>query len=570
MKHDKIKNRVKTFIGQLLETVKNSPGESILVGMFLIITTLVIEDVEFFDGEYQLLYPLFFTFTFLLNRRFPSGAWRWVYRLSPLAAIPFLWVSVDQWVESTAYFIAVAICPFAVFCGRLRRGNESFVADALHYVKNALFAGMLSGAAFGLLAAIYFSLKYIFPGLPLGDEDKAVSYFAAFSFVAMLPLTFLTFDRRQKDEYRPVAFFDTLANYVLAPALLAYTAILYAYFLKILVTWSLPKGGIAYMVFGFTLVAVAVKAYRLLVARRLYDWFFDRFSLISLPALAMFWIGTCYRIGQYGLTEERFYLVVSGAVMTFVVLAFLAPRVGHYLYATLLAIGLFAVFTFIPAISADSIALRSQTRHFETAAARLGMLGPDGKLTGRKAPPADSLDVRDYENLYSAFEYLSNHSADSVLTARYGYPSAYEFSEEMMPDNIRYGRFDDDDAVARNGNIRRRSAPLDLRGFSWMHDVEYGHGQKGYSYVTENNSLRLYGPDTTLLFEVAFEEVLARQLAKTGLTDSATIAEVEARADEFLLYDHDALRLTFSSVSLNRDSVLTIGDISVGWLLERE
>lgn len=49
----------------------------------------------------------------------------------------------------------------------------------------------------------------------------------------------------------------------------------------------------AYLVFGFTMTALAVKALGRLLEKRIYDWFFDRFSLVSLPVLTLFWIGVC-------------------------------------------------------------------------------------------------------------------------------------------------------------------------------------------------------------------------------------------------------------------------------------
>ena len=167
-----------------------------------------------------------------------------------------------------------------------------------------------------------------------------------------MPIVFLTFVRLQPDTYTPRPFLDTLANYVITPALLIYTLILYLYFLTILVQGSLPRGGIAYLVFIFTLIAVGVKAYQPLLGKRLYDWFFNHFQWISLPALIMFWIGTGYRIHQYGYTQARIYLLLCGVIMTLTVLMFFSKKWGRYLYATLFAILLLAGFTYLPGITA--------------------------------------------------------------------------------------------------------------------------------------------------------------------------------------------------------------------------
>lgn len=48
-----------------------------------------------------------------------------------------------------------------------------------------------------------------------------------------------------------------------------------------------------------------VKALGRLLEKRIYDWFFDRFSLVSAPVLVLFWIGVVRRLGDHGLTEPR-------------------------------------------------------------------------------------------------------------------------------------------------------------------------------------------------------------------------------------------------------------------------
>ena len=115
---------------------------------------------------------------------------------------------------------------------------------------------------------------------------------------------------------------------------------------KILVTWSLPEGGVAYLVFGFTLFALAEKALQFLMRKRLYDWFFDRFSLISLPTQLLFWVGAIRRTSEYGLTSPRIYLLVCGGLMTLCVVLFLFRRAGRYMYVCLTAFAVFAAFAY--------------------------------------------------------------------------------------------------------------------------------------------------------------------------------------------------------------------------------
>ena len=106
------------------------------------------------------------------------------------------------------------------------------------------------------------------------------------------------FNERRERSWLPFKskLFDVLLNYVLSPALLIYAVILYLYFIKIAVLWSLPKGAVASIVVSFTAAAFILKGCQVFLTRRYYDWFYDHASLAVFPALVMFWIGTLYRI----------------------------------------------------------------------------------------------------------------------------------------------------------------------------------------------------------------------------------------------------------------------------------
>ena len=154
--------------------------------------------------------------------------------------------------------------------------------------------------------------------------------------------------------------FDVLLNYVLSPALLIYAVILYLYFIKIAVLWSLPKGAVASIVVSFTAAAFILKGCQVFLTRRYYDWFYDHASLAVFPALVMFWIGTLYRIREYGFTEPRVYLVVVGLILTGAAVLFSVKRWASYLYVACWAILLLASVTYIPGMTAKNIEHISQ------------------------------------------------------------------------------------------------------------------------------------------------------------------------------------------------------------------
>ena len=357
----KIQAKIRTFLAENLVTLRRAPVEMAVAAYLFVIGVLAQHHVFPYSGEQLLAGPIVLLLTFLCNKWFAKGWLRALYYLSGLAVIPFRWADMGEWIENPAYYVTIIIGLLAgLLCG-WHKDNRRFTENLLRYVWDGISALFLTGVAYLLLLAIFFSIVYIF-GIFKGITSDFCADAALLFFIVLWPLVFLTFNRKSEPaEPESSKLLDTLLNWVLSPAVLAYTVLLYLYFAKIVATWSLPRGGIAYLVFGFTLIAVAAQAGQTLLNKRYYDWFYNRFSLISLPALAMFWVGVGCRWSDYGLTENRVYLIACGLIMTACMGLFLSRRTGRYLYVTLTAIVILALFTYIPGLTPRDIERWSQS-----------------------------------------------------------------------------------------------------------------------------------------------------------------------------------------------------------------
>ena len=152
--------------------------------------------------------------------------------------------------------------------------NDRFVNGALVWLRSGALALLFANVALGLFYAILYSATYIF-GLGGAWIEHVAVWSVTICETLAVPLLFLMMADRWRDaELRGSRILEMLLNYIVTPALLIYAAILYLYMAKILVTWTLPEGGVAYLVFGFTMTALAVKALGQLLEKRIYDWFF--------------------------------------------------------------------------------------------------------------------------------------------------------------------------------------------------------------------------------------------------------------------------------------------------------
>lgn len=477
-----------------------------------------------------------------------------------VALLPALsWAMGEAWFQTSQYVITASIlAPLALLMARRTVQNRRFVGEALAYVEAGVIGGIFALVTLLAFLAIFHSVVYIFGiwGSVVNDVRSYASSFAVLTLWPLLALSML--DRFLDGEPQGTKTSDALLNYILAPALLVYAAILYLYGLQILFAWTLPIGGVAYLVFGFTIALFAIRALQVFVVRRRYDWFFDRVSYFALPPLVLFWAGVAQRVADYGLTDWRVYLIICGAIMTVAVGLFLARRTARYYYIAGTAFVCFLTTAYIPYFSASAISLRSQTARAERLAAAAGLLDTAGRLDLARIDERDTTLIAGYRELYSSLDYLDDN--DTLLLAdRFGISRSAEFIDAFqntaLGHHIRWGGAPVLTEVV-NAPLHfldnERRDPLDIAGYRHCYDpasYSYGNDRSQSRYTTSDDTLRLYLPDGRELLRRSFEELLHDRAAQLRLPidDDALYT-----ADNLLVYRTDSLLVSFRRVEASR------------------
>ena len=122
-------------------------------------------------------------------------------------------------------------------------------------------------------------------------------------------------------EYSRFGFaISALCRNLLLPLALIYILVLYAYGIRILITWSLPKGQICWMVTGIVTLSMVImyglQAYRLYdgdsrvtpFMRRVYRLTTTLLPIALMPLLLLMSVAIGYRIAEYGITPVRLYV----------------------------------------------------------------------------------------------------------------------------------------------------------------------------------------------------------------------------------------------------------------------
>ena len=202
-------------------------------------------------------------------------------------------------------------------------------------------------------------------------------------------------------------------QFVLLPLVTLYLTILYFYAGKILVSQTLPKGWVSYLVIGFSVAGILslllVHPIRQRAENRWIGTFSRWFYLALFPLIGLLFVAIGERIRAYGITENRYFVLLLAGWLTGTALYFLvSQRKNIYWIPASLAILAFLA-SFGP-WGAFRTAERSQLVRLD------GLLRKNGLLDGGRIAAAEkAVPFRDNKQISSGLEFFANRNAAAVL-----------------------------------------------------------------------------------------------------------------------------------------------------------
>lgn len=245
---------------------------------------------------------------FSLHSPMNRGDW---YRFALLAA--------------TAHLL-VSILPFS---------TKGQVSAFWHYNKDLflrfLTAVLYSGVLFAGICIALLALRELF-SLEIRDEVflrlwiLIAGLFNTSIFLAGIPHP----PAAAGEEVRYPRGLKIFTQFVLIPLVSLYILILLAYELKIILQWHLPSGWVANLVIAFAVFGILslllVFPVRHEEGNRWIVLYNKLFYWIMIPLLALLMVAIGVRIYHYGLTEERYWVAITGIWLLFLALYFIP---GH-------------------------------------------------------------------------------------------------------------------------------------------------------------------------------------------------------------------------------------------------
>lgn len=152
--------------------------------------------------------------------------------------------------------------------------------------------------------------------------------FNTWFFTAGMPTSLTDLD----NDYEYPAGLKIFSQYILLPLLMLYLLILYGYGIKIFAAWDWPKGIVSYLIVCVAILGILnfllIYPYSKQKENKWIATFSRAYYFILFPLIIMLFIAINMRIGDYGITINRYIILLLGCWLTLVAIYFAIGKIN--------------------------------------------------------------------------------------------------------------------------------------------------------------------------------------------------------------------------------------------------
>jgi len=440
---------ISTFFEKTKAQIKNAvsahPIAIFLISAFAI--GIWFMELEPRQGNDHLAYwvfePMLFIFVYL-SRPYSWYRFSWIVPLVALAIIGMTNDSAEFYLTSPKFWGASFIALLVLLGFPFEKNNQGFTYRNFTNLFHIGLATAVWLLVFGLVAAILFTITTLFN---VEFSNSFYDHFYTSLGIFTQPLFFLVFQQRQaKSEMTLNRIFEILVNFVLAPALMIFTVLLYAYVVQIIFEGVLPKGMLANITLPYLLGGLGVYALRSICAKARWETFFKFYPYLAIVPIVLLWLAIDRRISAYAWTEQRIYLVALATAITIAYAILIVPKARQYRLIS--GVVMVAIFSMTWVVKPKEIAYQSQTERFEQLLTKLNLSDSSGKIRDdvdfvERLENMPKSELKDWTELDSVSDYLlysielDSSVEDAYQERREVFKKQYgEKSKELLAFNI--------------------------------------------------------------------------------------------------------------------------------------
>jgi hypothetical protein len=285
----------------------------------------------------------------------------------------------------------------------------------LRFLAGALYSGVLF---LGLAAAIG-SMNLLFNFEFESDTFAILWVVIAGLFQTVFFLSGIPEDLKvlEGDKSYPKGL-KVFTQYVLIPLASVYVVILLAYEIKILITWDLPKGLVSNLILGYAVFGILslllIYPVRNFEENKWLKTYSKSFYFLLVPLILLLIWAVAARVIDYGITEQRYFLIILALWLAFITGYFLLSNKQdiRVIPVSLCMITLIVIYGPQGAFAVSQASQKNQLRE---------LFGKYGALeNGKLKTLTQRVDSADRERMVNVITYLvDNHGMNSIqsLTA---------------------------------------------------------------------------------------------------------------------------------------------------------
>jgi hypothetical protein len=289
------------------------------------------------------------------------------------------------------------------------------------------------------------------------------------------------------------------------PIVSVYTAILYIYFAKILITHQWPNGLVANLVLWYGAISTII-IFFVSTLNNLNKWvrtFVFWFPKIVIPLIIMMFVSIAIRVNAYGITELRYFAIMLGlwVLGLMIYLNFSKKKRG---IVFVISLALIACISVSGPLSSYSVSMYSQNSRFENILNKYKMISAN-KIVPAKIT-VSSADKTQIEDILSYFSSAHRFSDMKYLPANFNFSDFKKtFGFALGQDGTHYST---DTSTYYNYSSKTTNESYNIEGYDTMIllSSDYANitvvGSNGISakYNSKDYILQIY-KNNALLYE---------------------------------------------------------------------
>ncbi|WP_314293046.1 DUF4153 domain-containing protein [Leptotrichia massiliensis] len=211
------------------------------------------------------------------------------------------------------------------------------------------------------------------------------------------------------ENYEFPFIFNLLIKFVIIPLITIYTGVLYIYMARVIISMHLPKGLISHLVLWYTVFSVFVII--LITPFTQKDKFFENFKkyfpYFSIPLIFASLFAVFQRTYQYGITENRYYVLISIFWLFFCMILYIRKMNITGIFISLIVCLVISVYS---PLSAKNVSNFSQSQRLKRMLVKYGAL-KDGKIS----KITQKLTNSQGSQIHTTIQYISDNSTVAKL-----------------------------------------------------------------------------------------------------------------------------------------------------------